>query len=112
MSSIYYRIQAIDLDTAALLDTDNQWSTHWANGDVLEGVSVCDTIPTLARYFGEAEGWIEPETMHIVAVWADLADDEDHDAAAGAILVRPTEIAATYPIDADFVTTYEAALPR
>jgi len=123
MSSRYFRIQPADRDTAALLDP-TRWNSRNHGGekyitlengeeveDVRHGVSVCESVEELAAYIAQAGVPVADESV-IVEIEADLADDEDHDAAVGAVLVHPTAVIGTTVVGDDFYelvnATYDA----
>lgn len=75
--------------------------------DVRYGVSACRSIENLYRYFGRRMGsdTITAEQLEdcvLVEMEADVADDDDHDAAEGlSVLVWPTRIASVQAFGPD-----------
>jgi hypothetical protein len=61
------------------------------------GVSVFPSLDGLYRYLGERE--VDLDGCVIVELEGQLAEDVDLDADAGALLVRPTRIAARHAVD-------------
>lgn len=104
----FYRLQDADRDATELLDPAHQWSEQWGgNSDPRRGISVCGTEGALADYFAaRRDCGYDAEflsTLALVELDGDLADDEDHDAAEGALLIIPTRIVATGPVPAELV---------
>jgi len=61
------------------------------------GVSVFPSIEGLYRYLAEQADAEPPD--RILELEGELTDDRDLDADTGALLVRPTRIVATHPVD-------------
>lgn len=106
----FYRLQDADRDTAELLDPARQWSENWSNGgDPRRGISVCGSEDDLAGYFAARRdcGFDEEflSTLALVELDGPLSDEEDDDAAEGALLILPTRIVSVRPIPADMVAT-------
>ncbi len=105
----FYRLQDADTDTADLLDPAKQWSSNWGGGgDPRRGVSVCGTERALELYFAarSADVGYDAEflsTLVIVEVDGELSDEDDEDAAEGALLVLPTRIVSVRPLDDDMI---------
>jgi hypothetical protein len=105
----YYRLQDADRDPAELLDPDHQWSSDWSDiNDPRQGVSVCATPYALTSYFAARAESCDYDadflsTLVMVEVEAILAEEEDQDAAEGALLVIPTRIVSATPLDDDMI---------
>jgi hypothetical protein len=105
----YYRIQDADRDPNELLDPEQQWSSNWGgNGDPRSGISVCGTEHALTRYFaaraidcGYDAEWMSG--LVVVEVDGPLSDEDDEDAADGALLVLPTRIVSVRPLPQDMI---------
>lgn len=109
MTTSYYRLQDADRDPAELLDADHQWSSDWSGiNDPRQGVSTCATVHSLIGYFAARAESCDYDadflsTLVMVEVEGDLADEEDQDAAEGAVLVIPTRIVSAGPLAADMI---------
>lgn len=120
---IFYRIQSAGRDAQALLDPTSWESRCYGGGtwiddpetgesveDVRRGISSCASVEDLAAYIaGSAIEWgIDPVLLEMEA---DIADDDDHDADRGAVLVWPTRIATVTDLDdTDFYDRINAIL--
>lgn len=110
MTTTYYRLQDADRDPAELLDPAHQWSCSWSGvEDPRQGVSVCATTYSLTSYFatraldcGYDVGFLS--TLVMVEVEGELAEEEDLDAAEGALLVLPTRVVSAEPLTGDMIT--------
>ena len=106
---IAYRIQQPEHKIEWLLDPEFQFSTSWyAESDIRVGVSACASVEDLATYFAQS-GVPLGEGCQLVAMECDWADDDDLDAALGAILVIPTAIVSAEPITDAFYELVGAA---
>lgn len=109
MTRTYYRLQDADPDPAELLDPDHQWSSDWSDiTDPRRGVSVCATPYALGLYFSARAASCDYDadflaTLVMVEVEATLSDEDDLDAAEGALLVIPTSIVSATPLDDDMI---------
>jgi hypothetical protein len=113
MSQSFYRIQTADRDVADLLTTEGQVSHYWGQFDeVVEGVSVCESLEDLAQYlagagsgipFGDGE-WV------IVELEGDRLATVATDAAYGEALIRPTAIVSVAPMGDEFFDMIGAAI--
>lgn len=124
-----YRIQPADRDPSLLLQPEHQVSRCWTyterpcpecNGegrfwhygeevtckacggegwveDVRHGVSACLTLDDLKAYFLSRGADLEGTVL--IEMEAEMAEDEDFDADAGAVLVIPYEIVRVTPIE-------------
>lgn len=118
MTTSWYRIQSADRDVTELLDPAEQVSRAWAPGGDAEddrrarhGVSVCDSLDSLASYLagpGSGIGYGDGEWV-IVELTGDQSDDEPLDAADGEYLVLPDSIVSVRPMDDDFFEMIGAA---
>ena len=114
---MYYRIQQPEHSIDLLLDPECQFSTSYCHTDengeesVRRGVSVCDSIESLAGYFAQT-GVPLSSDCSIVTLDGDWSDDEDEDAALGALLVIPTEILNVAPVTDEFFDLVGAAYDR
>lgn len=64
--------------------------------DVRRGVSVCASLDDLRAYLAQRE-W--SRDCVVLELEGELSEDEDHDAAGGALLILPTRIVAVHPVD-------------
>lgn len=111
----YYRVQSATRTATDLLDPETSWTSHHQGGeryitdpatgeeiaDTRCGVSACRSVEDLAQYL--AQSGIEWDAeMVLVEMEADLADDDDHDAELGAVLVWPTAVLSATPLDDAF----------
>lgn len=108
----YYRIQQENHPIEWLLDPEYQFSTSWNAGDgVRNGVSVCDSIETLATYFATV-GIPFTDDCLLVELDGTWSDDDDEDAHLGASLIYPTRIISTERVGVRFgelvIAAYEA----
>ncbi len=108
----FYRIQDADTDTALLLDPATQWSENWGGGgDPKHGVSVCGTENGVLDYFAtraaQGIGYDADFLACMVMVEVDgpYGEDEDDDAAEGALLILPERVLSVRPLDADDIAT-------
>lgn len=65
--------------------------------DVRAGVSVCADIETLAAYFTSRSLNVAGDVL--VELEGEESEDEDHDAADGALLIHPTRIVSVTPVE-------------
>lgn len=99
----FYRIHSANRDHAAICDPahwesagmgDGYWKLDPETGEMVEdirhGVSACESIDELAAYLATAG--IPADDPVLVEFEADYADDDDHDAAQGAVLTLPIRI--------------------
>ena len=63
--------------------------------DVRHGVSVCRSLDDLRAYFADRCANLDGCT--VIELEGDISADDDHDAAAGALLVIPNRIVRTIP---------------
>lgn len=116
MTTSYYRIQTADRDVNELLDPTEQQSRAWQNEDIVQdGVSVCDSLESLADYLGAGPGQGIPfgaGEWVIVELAGTLMFTDGHDADYGELLVRPTEIVSVHPMDDEFFEMIGAAFDR
>lgn len=109
----YYRIQTADRDTAELLHPAGQISRAWQNEDIVQdGVSVCDSLESLAQYLGAGPGQGIPfgsGEWVIVELHGEPMFEQGHDVEFGEILVRPTEITHVAPMDDELFEMIGAA---
>lgn len=110
----YYRIQTADRDVNNLLVAEHQTSEAWNGNEsaTRSGVSVCDSLESLAAYLAGAGSGIPYGAGEwvIVEVAADsLSADEPCDAEDGEYLVYPTEILSVTPMGDDFFEMIGAA---
>ena len=113
MTTTYFRVQTDDRDVTDLLDPGYQFS-HAYNGNTAltrEGVSACDSLENLAEYLvsglaGALQvrngGWV------IVEVEADEIPDANP-VDPYELLVTPTRIVSSTPVDDDFFQMMDAA---
>ncbi len=117
-TNTYFRVQAPEVAIDSLLDADRV-SSAWNGNTGLDrtGVSVCDSLETLAAYlagagqaipFGQG-GWM------LVELEGDILRDETPvDAAYGEYLIRPTRVVEAQEIPESFFdmigAAYEEAL--
>ncbi|MGC0364828.1 hypothetical protein ABH922_002812 [Rhodococcus sp. 27YEA15] len=104
----YYRVQAADFDTAALLDPELQVSESYSSDDVRTGISVCDSLEELATYLA-GSGVPFDATSVVVELDGPDSDDEDEDAHLGARLIMPTSIISVTPITDTLLDLIDAA---
>jgi hypothetical protein len=64
--------------------------------DVRRGVSCCRSLDDLRAYFRDRGASLCGDTLLVLE--GELSDDEDHDAADGAVLVLPRRIVRTSPV--------------
>jgi len=114
MSTSYYRIQSAGRDVQELLDVEAQTSEAWNGREELtrSGVSVCDSLESLAAYLAGAGSGIPYGVGEWVIV--ELAADRHSadipcDAADGERLVYPTAIVSVRPMDDEFFDLIGAA---
>lgn len=101
----YYRIQNADRDWNDLLKPENWQSSMYGGGawktdpetgedveDVRNGVSAMESIDQLAEYLAHSGVEFDPNNSVIVEMGGDVAEDEDHDADKGAVLIEPNKI--------------------
>jgi hypothetical protein len=87
-------------------DTEMPCATCGQSGEVEDtrhGVSVCDSIDSLIKYFGERECDYSPEYIDrlvLVEVAGDPSADDDHDEEYGATLIMPTVVVSVQPVPA------------
>ncbi len=95
----WYRIQPASRDVSELLRDDNlsyAWDPIYdadGNEDVRHGVSVCDSVDSLAEYFHDHD--VEHsdkflDSLVMVTLIGHLSDDDDHD--DDAYLINPDAI--------------------
>lgn len=65
--------------------------------DVRAGVSVCLDLETLAAYFTSRALNVAGDVL--VELEGEESEDEDHDAADGALLIHPTRIVSVTPVE-------------
>lgn len=105
----YYRLQDADRDTSDLLDPEQQWSSEWSgSGDPRRGVSVCATEHALAQYFAAraADCGFDAEFLSglvLVELTGALSEEDDVDAAEGALLILPTQVVSVHPVPEDMI---------
>lgn len=108
MTTSWYRIQSAGRNVADLL-TSEQTSEAWggSDDDTRSGVSVCDSLESLAAYlvtagipFGAGE-WV------VVELTGELADDEPLD--AGEYLIVPDSIVSVRPMGDEMFDLIDAA---
>lgn len=73
---------------------------------VREGVSCCPTLDVLYAYFRGRHANLD--NCVVVTLEGELADEEDWDADAGAVLIRPTRIVSVEPLDPAVIEEIEA----
>ena len=112
MSTKYYRIQQPEHPVELLLDPETQLSTNWCDADdIRHGVSVCDSIESLAEYFAQA-GINLSDDCSIVTLTGNWSDEDDADGELGALLIIPTEVLDVTPVSDDFYELVGAAYDR
>lgn len=90
-------------------DRDSDWPEacdacrgHGEVEDVRHGVSACWSLDDLVDYFrgrtNHSQAWID--SLVVVEMEADVADDDDHDHSDGAVLVWPRRIVSVQPVPA------------
>ena len=115
---MFYRIQQPEHRVEMLLDPECQFSTSYCSTDsetgaesIRHGVSVCDSIESLAAYFAQTGIPLSAECS-IVTLDGDWSDDDDEDEALGALLIIPTEIVDVAPVTDEFFDLVGAAYDR
>lgn len=101
----FFRIQDADRDWNDLLKPENWQSSMYGGGswmidpetgeeveDIRNGISAMESIDELAEYLANSGVEFDPNNSVIVEFGGDYADDEDHDAAQGAVLTWPDKI--------------------
>lgn len=114
MSTSYYRIQSADRTATDLLDNANWTSYNYGTSgdeDARYGVSTCGSLEELAGYLAQSGVEFTTDSV-IVELEGDLADDDDHDADKGAILIWPTAIVSVTPASDEFFDMINAAYDR
>lgn len=111
----FYRLQDADRDAAELLDPAQQWSQNWGGGgDPRRGISVCGTQDALADYFAAHWAGMDIDadfvaSLVLVELDGPLSDEDDEDAAEGALLILATRIVRVGPVPAGMAATICAA---
>lgn len=111
MNTTYYRLHDENRDHEAICDEANWESRRYGNDpteDVRHGVSACESIEELAQYM--ATHGIECGRPVLVVYEGDEADEEDHDAADGAVLTWPQRIIGVYGDGTPEWDEFDAAL--
>lgn len=112
----YFRTQTADRDPADLIDPMRQQMSYaWFAPASLDqpGVSVCASIEDLATYLAQSGVPYGSGEWVIVELLGDrIADANPNDAEYGELLVYPTEIVSTRPMDADFFDMIGAACEK
>jgi hypothetical protein len=112
MTTTYFRIQTAGREITDLLDPTEQVSRAWHRDDLdRDGVSVCDSLETLAAYLASAGSGIPYGAGEwvIVEVSGTPSCATPLDAEYGEMLVHPTEIVSVLPMDDAFFEMIAAA---
>ena len=105
----FYRIQANTFPVTDILEPENQLSISWTNTeDVRHGISACQSREELATYISQT-GITWSDSWVLVEFDGYYADEEDEDAAMGAVLTIPTEILSVESIEDSFIDEILAA---
>lgn len=90
-------------DDGQLILTEERCPVCGGEGEIADiryGVSCCASLDDLRRYAQEHGMLLDGDTL--IELEGELSDDDDHDAADGAILVLPSRIVSTTTITADW----------
>lgn len=98
---MFFRIQQPEHPVEWLLDPERQCSTSWGVETVRAGVSVCAGLDGLASYLARV-GIPVSDGCRIVELDGYEADEDDEDAALGALLIIPTRIVSDQPVGDEF----------
>lgn len=101
MTTTWYRIQSSARPVEQLLDPEYQTSTSYCTATERHGVSVCRSIEDLTSYLAQS-GMPFDETYVLVEVTGPRSDEDDEDAALGAVLVLPETIESVTDLDDAF----------
>jgi hypothetical protein len=100
----FYRIQPANRYLPDLLDEDTwqsrNWNDEWAKPQY--GVSVCDSIDALVEYFQASGGYVD-DSMVLVTLYGEMADELDVDHEYGAILIWPSEIVSAVQLPYEII---------
>lgn len=111
---MFYRIQQPEHRVEMLLDPECQYSTSYCHTDeygepaVRHGVSVCDSLESLASYFAQTGVPLSADCS-LVTLDGDWSDEDDEDSALGALLIIPTEIVSVEFVTDEFFELVSAA---
>jgi hypothetical protein len=93
----YYRIQDARIRVEDLLNPKHQTSVSYTTDTERSGVSVCDSLESLARYLANTgipftTDWV------VIGVRGHLSPEDGEDARLGELLIYPTEIISVEPM--------------
>lgn len=89
-------------------DTDEECTSCRGQGeveDVRRGVSCCTSLEALRDYFADRD--VNTEGDVVVELEGELSEDDDWDAASGAVLIYPRQIVSVVPVEKDFQRSFK-----